>query len=117
MNEEGAGCGAGQAAVPCSKADGASAEGICDLAGNLAEWVLDRADLNQQRVTFSRTQAPLCDRLRCSAEGVERVYRGGAFNLSGAFLRAELRTGRRDAAQVDFIGFRPRRSTPPDLER
>ena len=110
LSEEGAGCGAGQASPPCSRPTGVSDQGICDLAGNLAEWVLDRYVLpaGSPRPAV-RDNAPLCHLPQCAGEDTERVYRGGALNQSAAFLRAGLRTGRADDAQVDFIGFRPKR--------
>lgn len=39
MTESGkAGCGLGTTAAVCSRPDGHSASGLCDMAGNVAEW-------------------------------------------------------------------------------
>ena len=35
------GCGEGRPHVPCSRTAGNTLQGICDMAGNLAEWVED----------------------------------------------------------------------------
>jgi formylglycine-generating enzyme required for sulfatase activity len=54
MDEGGPGCGRDFTAPVCSKPDGRSISGLCDLAGNVAEWT-------------------------STAEGNDRVMRGGSW--------------------------------------
>jgi formylglycine-generating enzyme required for sulfatase activity len=43
MNESGqpAGCGQNRTEEVCSKTDGNSISGLCDMSGNVAEWISD----------------------------------------------------------------------------
>ena len=52
------GCGTGQAAKVCSRPEGMSLQGACDLVGNLWEWTLDE-------YLPSYTEAPTDGSARC----------------------------------------------------
>jgi formylglycine-generating enzyme len=69
--------------------DGATPEGILDLAGNAGEWTAD---------AFTADYG--------SAPTGERVVRGGSFVSSAAFLRGAARVGKSPEAREPTLGFR-----------
>jgi formylglycine-generating enzyme required for sulfatase activity len=69
--------------------DGATPEGILDLAGNAAEWTSDLYTLDYGS----------------SATG-ERAVRGGSFASPAAFVRGAARTGKRPETREPTLGFR-----------
>jgi formylglycine-generating enzyme required for sulfatase activity len=71
--------------------DGATPEGILDLAGNAAEWTSDH---------YSPTYGAE------PAHSGEHVVRGGSFASAGAFLRGAARSGRLPETREPTLGFR-----------
>jgi formylglycine-generating enzyme required for sulfatase activity len=69
--------------------DGATPEGVLDLAGNAAEWTAD---------AFTPDYG--------SAPGGERAVRGGSFLSSAAFLRGAARVGKSPETREPTLGFR-----------
>ena len=69
--------------------DGATPEGILDLAGNAAEWTAD---------LFTPDYG--------SAPGADRAVRGGSFSSSAAFLRGASRSGKAPERREPTLGFR-----------
>jgi formylglycine-generating enzyme required for sulfatase activity len=69
--------------------DGATPEGILDLAGNAAEWTAD---------AFTPDYG--------SAPGTDRAVRGGSFSSSAAFLRGGARVGKSPETREPTLGFR-----------
>jgi len=69
--------------------DGATPEGLLDLAGNAAEWTRDAYTPDYG-----------------SAPGGERAVRGGSFASSAAFLRGAARAGRSPETREPTLGFR-----------
>jgi formylglycine-generating enzyme required for sulfatase activity len=104
-----AGCGAQGPRPTCSAAAGASAEGVCDLAGNLAEWAQDWYAADHY--------ATPCDPSPCeNPRGPEaptgaRVLRGGAFDSPGDSLRAAARGHAPPDTATARVGVRCARST------
>ena len=109
---EGNGCGAGSTTAPvCSRPRGHSAQGLCDLAGNVWEWVADAYG--------SYAEAPADGSARVGTEDTDRVLRGGGwYEGIGSRVRPPDRevslSSHRAAARFqgyarltyDFIGFR-----------
>ncbi|MDD5302234.1 MAG: formylglycine-generating enzyme family protein [Elusimicrobia bacterium] len=87
----------------CSKSAGNTKQGLCDMAGNVWQWV-------QDKYQYSYDKAPR-DGSAFEGSGSFRVVRGGSFGSTGAgILRADYRSydvpGYRDVN----IGFRLARS-------
>jgi formylglycine-generating enzyme required for sulfatase activity len=93
-------CGVEQAQEVCQKSLGLTPDGLCDLAGNVWEWVEDdwHADY---------TDAPLDGTAWVDApRSTERVVRGGSFVNSEDVMRASYRYMYDAAERLDIIGFR-----------
>lgn len=81
--------------------DGASPEGVLDLAGNALEWVADRAAEDRAGYPFARAVDP-----RGPPVGTERVVRGGSFALPMFLSRATARLRRPAGTRERDLGFR-----------
>ncbi len=78
---------------------GATPEGVHDLAGNVAEWVLDWYDRHAYVRPFrSDPTGP--------SEGIVRVVRGGSYYDSTSTLRASYRYGLNPISGFSTVGFR-----------
>ncbi|OGQ98541.1 MAG: hypothetical protein A2284_07965 [Deltaproteobacteria bacterium RIFOXYA12_FULL_61_11] len=96
-SERGPGCGASGTAAACSREPDRAA--FCDLAGNLAEWVLDW--YNDGYYAHSAERNPLNEE-----QSTERVVRGGSWYSRPEELAATARSARVPAEASDVIGFR-----------
>ncbi len=95
------GCGEDRTWAVCSKTAGNTAQGLCDMAGNVLEWVQDwyHSDYNGAPADGSAWEDP---------SGSARVSRGGSFDYGVAYLRASYRSYDVPSDRnVDF-GFRCR---------
>lgn len=82
----------------CSKPKGNTAQGLCDMSGNVWEWVQD-TDVAQYNFTVDGTAV--------SGEGYMRVIRGGSFlNDQAELLRADVSTALGPEMRHDYLGFR-----------
>lgn len=83
----------------CSKPKGNTAQGLCDMSGNVWQWV-------QDKYQDSYKGTPV-DGSAFEGAGSLRVMRGGSFFSGGARgLRADYRDGGGPGYRVGFIGFR-----------
>ena len=97
--------GAGTSRV-CSHGAGSSAQGVCDLAGNLFEWVED--DFHAPYNGAPDDGSAWVDNPR----GSDRVYRGGSWDHVAFYVRAAFRRrGDPSGARAIGSGFRLARST------
>jgi iron(II)-dependent oxidoreductase len=97
MDDGGDGCGKDSTWAVCSKSSGHSAQGVCDLIGNVWEWVQD----SYGPYSASVVSDPLVER------GGERVLRGGSWStLNSNLLRAAYRNHKAPDRRFDFAGFR-----------
>ncbi len=84
----------------CSRAPGTTVQGVCDLAGNVAEWVADR--YAKDSYATSPAENPTGP-----ATGSERVVRGGNyFHPDPRTLRTFHRLKYAADARYPFVGFR-----------
>lgn len=93
-----AGCGTGKPGAVCTKRDGDSAQGLCDLSGNVAEWTADwyAADFYERAPRDGSGPET----------GAARAIRGGGFRQNARNLRATARAGVSPDLATDLIGFR-----------
>jgi formylglycine-generating enzyme required for sulfatase activity len=89
MDDGGPGCGRRASWPVCSKPKGDTAQGLCDMIGNVIEWVADSPD-----------------------DGTRRFFRGGSWYHKPAHLTALRRGDVEASGLVDDLGFRPVR--PPE---
>ena len=93
------GCGKKRAWPVCSKPAGDSPYGLCDMAGNVGEWVQDA--YNDDYYDGGNNINPIC------TSGAERSFRGGSWNLDHArWLRAADRARANPTNRTDSVGFR-----------
>ncbi|MBW2703723.1 MAG: formylglycine-generating enzyme family protein [Deltaproteobacteria bacterium] len=98
MWEGGLGCGEDRTWAVCSKTDGDTDQGLCDMAGNVGEWV-------QDWYHDDYTGAP-DDGSAWEDSGSSRVKRGGGFNGVASGLRAAFRYFVVPSIRVYNLGFR-----------
>ncbi|MFO8071436.1 MAG: formylglycine-generating enzyme family protein [Polyangia bacterium] len=98
MNDGGYGCGTDRTWSVCSKTAGNTDQGLCDMAGNVWEWVQDRYHSDY-------TGAP-ADGSAWEDSGSVRVRRGGSFVLVAYYLRAASRVVYDPSYQSAVLGFR-----------
>lgn len=94
--------------------DGATPEGILDLAGNVAEWVLDRYAPEYAEHDVHDPQGP-----SAGSGSSQRVVRGGDFESPRSGLRGAARRGQPPTTRSPTLGFRCAKSVheaPPQPE-
>lgn len=99
-------CGYDRVMPVCSKLKGNTTSGVCDLAGNLWEWVED--DFHKNYKGAPENGAPWIDFPR----GSERVIRGGSYSYDPLFTRVSRRRSLEPDVQYSDVGFRIARSLP-----
>ena len=102
MDDNGDGCGTTSTWAVCSKTAGNSEQGVCDLAGNVWEWVADWYD---DYPSDSQTDPT------GPASGSSRVLRGGSWAFYAGSLRAARRSGDYPGDRYDNLGLRCCRSS------
>ncbi|TNE92307.1 MAG: hypothetical protein EP330_02270 [Deltaproteobacteria bacterium] len=107
MDENGQiGCGVGTANPPCSKPDGNTEQGICDMAGNVFEWNADWYNLNVGYSDHTSSAEPFQ-----GGNQEYRVMRGGAIG-SGEPFRTRSRTYHPEDFWYGGMGGRCARDLP-----
>ena len=106
----GHGCGSGHTAPVCSKRLGHSPQGLCDLVGNVWEWVMDEWHPNY--LGAPDHARPWVDTTLAAWRDVDRVYRGGGAFDERDFPRIARRGGRPAKTHLFNLGFRVARDLP-----
>jgi formylglycine-generating enzyme required for sulfatase activity len=100
------GCGKDRTWPVCSKKRGNTRQGLCDMAGNVYEWV-------QDKYHKSYKGAPTDGGAWVYGGGSYRVYRGGSWYDGAGLLRAADRYGLPPGIRDLSLGFRVARSLNP----
>lgn len=99
MFEGDSGCGTGSTWPVCSKPQGNTAQGLCDMAGNVWEWV---QDWYHESYTGAPTDGSAWD----FPSAYSRVVRGGSLYHQASQLRAASRNLSPPGASDAGVGFR-----------
>ena len=103
MSDGGNGCGRGTTWPVCSKTAGNTPQGLCDLAGNVWEWV-------QDWYHSSYGGAPSDGSAWENPAGSGRVIRGGGWSSVASNVRAAYRSSYDPGSRYLNLGFRLARS-------
>jgi formylglycine-generating enzyme required for sulfatase activity len=101
MNTDGAsaGCGTDRTWEACSKPDGNTAQGLCDMAGNVSEWIQDQYQPDYAIIPT--------DGSAYESSGTDRVFRGGSLSsFPSVFLETRNRSYDDPSLQLTNRGFR-----------
>ena len=103
MNDHGLGCGRGEALEVCSIPPGNTSQGLCDMVGNVEEFVQDFYQLYSRGERWN-PQGP--------KEGLMRIARGGSWRDVSRDVRATKRHFIRRSFRSADLGFRVVRPAP-----
>ncbi len=96
------GCGRDSTWPVCSKPKGNTKQKLCDMAGNVAEWVRDW-------YYYSYNGAPTDGSAWEFPEAVNRVARGGSWKIGAENARSADRGIVAPGVRANYLGFRPAR--------
>jgi formylglycine-generating enzyme required for sulfatase activity len=106
MNDQQLGCGDQMPTIPCKYTNGHTKQGVCDMIGNVSEWILDEWHPQYKNYPFETDSAwchhPLC----ISDKPLDRVIRSGSFVHTKEYLHASNRMFRKSNALMYDVGFR-----------
>ena len=100
-------CGANGTSPVCTHAAGHSAQGVCDLVGNVYEWTQD-----EWHLTYEGAPDDGSSWGEDANNGAGRITRGGSWGAIGINIQAANRGGYEARRRDAFGGFRLARSLP-----
>jgi iron(II)-dependent oxidoreductase len=101
----GAGCDLDTLWDVCQKPKGHTKQDLCDMAGNVWEWLLD--EYQSSYANAKSNGDATCQQLDCSSHHQQRVNRGGGWrNAKSNFFRTTDRSKDSDLEMYDSLGFR-----------
>jgi formylglycine-generating enzyme required for sulfatase activity len=93
----------------CSITDGNTIQGVCDMGGNVWEWVRDQ--WHDSYNNAPNVETPWCDHASCDIDGEsQRVFRGGSCFDEPKALRSVFRAFGPSNSNVVNLGFRVSKS-------
>jgi formylglycine-generating enzyme required for sulfatase activity len=101
-HQRGAGCGRGATWPVCSKPEGDTEQGLCDMAGNVGQWTQDTYQHSFEGAP-SDGSAWIVD----AGTATMRVMRGGTWSDQGRHFRAGRRHRNAPTFKGAGFGFRP----------
>ena len=102
-SEDDVGCNGRGTSPVCTYSDGHSAQGVCDLIGNIGEWVLDNYFSNYLGAPVDGSAR--CEEADCSGDG-SRSVRGGSWNTNEVGLLPFIRSYGPITTQGHHLGGR-----------
>jgi formylglycine-generating enzyme required for sulfatase activity len=107
-DEKGFSCGTNRAGAVCLKPKGFTEQGLCDMAGNVGEWVLD--EYKESYHQAPRDGSAYCSQKNCEGNSARRVDKGGDYSCGSGDLKAQLRNRSYPTTQQDNLGFRVKKN-------
>jgi len=106
LNDGSEGCGERSTWPVCSKTNGNTDDGLCDMAGSVFEWLGD-CWRDEVQTAYHGEESKT---LTCPSE--RRVVRGGSWNFHGEYAQVTRRAYKKFDTAAMYVGFRPVRSIP-----
>jgi iron(II)-dependent oxidoreductase len=104
MHEDGDACNRWRTWEVCSKIAGNTEQGLCDMSGNVLEWVLD--EYHDSYSGAPSNDIGWCSKKGCDSHSVDRVLRGAGWDYKASFMHSTFRSVTMTISRNHRIGFR-----------
>jgi formylglycine-generating enzyme required for sulfatase activity len=114
MYDDEVGCGRDHTWEVCSKTVGNTVQGLCDMGGNVWEWVVD--EWHDSYRGAPSDDIGWCSNRGCNSNTLDhRVSRGGGWTSKVSYLHSAVRSLNSSDSRYDSIGFRVSDISPNPL--